>query len=104
MGRRPAVKYRDLPSGKVWDHPVPTEAEVLELPVSVPFAHIARALGYGQDQAYRIRGTEAWPQGIPLDKIGNGYRGKRADLLAHLRIRQDAPDAPALAAAGDVSR
>lgn len=90
--------FRDLSPADVWTHPVPGVEEVMALPVSVPFAHTARALGMGREAAYAAIKTRTWPVDVPLRKIGRGRRAKRADLLRHLGIRD--PDG---AAAGGVS-
>jgi hypothetical protein len=92
--------FGQLTQPAVWTHPVPTLAEVLDLPVSVPFAHAARAMGYKKDEAYRLIKAGQWPGDVPLRQIGHGRRCLRADLLAHLKIDDRSGDrAPAAAEA-----
>lgn len=90
--------FAQLTAREVWTHPVPTVEEVRQLPVSVQFAHAARALGYGMDQAYRVIDTPSWPEEIPLRKIGQGRRCLRAHLLRYLGI-EDHPEPVASEAA-----
>ncbi len=61
-----------------------TEAEVLELPVSIDLMTSARALGISRNEAYVLARAGNYP--VRVYKVGNRYRVTRADLLTFLRI------------------
>lgn len=61
-----------------------SEAEVLALPVSIPLEDTNRAIGLGRTVGYSLAKRDEYP--IPVLRVGNAYRCRRADLLAFLGI------------------
>lgn len=72
-----------------------TTAEVLALPAAVGLATAGRALGIGRTLAYDLARRGEFP--VPLLRLGNAYRVRRADLLAVLNIENPTTAAPAAA-------
>ncbi|MFI9466813.1 helix-turn-helix domain-containing protein [Streptomyces sp. NPDC052492] len=69
-------------------------ADVLKLPAVVDLVTAGRALGIGRTLAYDLARRGDLP--VPVLRLGNAYRVRRADLLAVLGIEQPAT-APAAA-------
>ncbi|XKK59429.1 helix-turn-helix domain-containing protein [Streptomyces sp. ARC32] len=72
-----------------------TAAEVLALPAAVGLATAGRALGIGRTLAYDLARRGEFP--VPLLRLGNAYRVRRADLLAVLGIETPTTAAPTAA-------
>ncbi|MFE0880737.1 MULTISPECIES: helix-turn-helix domain-containing protein [Streptomyces] len=72
-----------------------TAAEVLALPAAVGLATAGRALGIGRTLAYDLARRGEFP--VPLLRLGNAYRVRRADLLAVLGIEPPTTAAPTAA-------
>ncbi|MFB6567363.1 hypothetical protein [Streptomyces noursei] len=62
-----------------------TESEILALPAAVPLEAANRALGLGRTIGYRLAKNGAYP--IPVLRVSNAYRCRRADIITYLRIR-----------------
>jgi hypothetical protein len=62
-----------------------TMDELLALPVSVGIRDAARALGIGQSTAYEQAAT-GMLAGVPVKRLGAGYRVNRADLFRELGL------------------
>jgi hypothetical protein len=78
-----------------------TMDELLALPVSVGIKDAARALGVGQSVAYEQAAT-GMLSGVPVKRLGAGYRVNRADLFRELGLDPAmvrAPEADAKGAA-----
>lgn len=64
-----------------------TMEELLALPVSFHLKLAARALGIGENKAYRMaRGEDADPFPCPVQKYGPDYRVTRPDLFRVLGL------------------
>jgi Helix-turn-helix domain len=78
-----------------------TMNELLALPVSVRIPDAARALGIGKSTAYEQAATGTL-SGVPVKRLGAGYRVNRADLFRELGLDPAmvrAPEADAKGAA-----
>ncbi|MFD3729995.1 hypothetical protein [Streptomyces sp. NPDC058632] len=70
-------------------------AEVLALPASVDLVTAGRALHCGRTLAYELARRGEFP--VPVLRLGNAYRVRRADLLAVLGIEDPTAAVPAAA-------
>lgn len=61
-----------------------SEAEVLDLPVSIPLEVSNQAIGLGRTVGYALAKRGEYP--IPVLRLANAYRCRRSDLLAFLGI------------------
>ncbi|MEY9839672.1 hypothetical protein [Streptacidiphilus sp. EB103A] len=65
-----------------------SEAEVIALPVSIPLEFANRAIGLGRTLGYAMAKRGEYP--IPVIRLANAYRCRRADLLEYLGIQDRA--------------
>ncbi|MFJ3093605.1 hypothetical protein [Streptomyces hydrogenans] len=65
-----------------------SKAEALHLPVSIDLNTSNRAFGLGRTTGYALAKRGEYP--VPLLRLGNAYRARRADVLAVLGIEEPA--------------
>lgn len=75
------------------DTPGMSLGELLGLPLAIDLATAGRAFSIGRTKAYALTKAGEFP--VPVLRVGNTYRVRRADLLDALGI----PDQPVPAAA-----
>lgn len=97
MGRRKPITFETARGDDRWKIDVLTVDEVLALPPSAEMVYAARALGINRSRAYEQAAAGALRFGdekVPVQRVGQVWRVKRADLLRVLGI-VDPAQAPA---------